>query len=96
MPELLTKYPDVALKIFKDAHIKCDKGVQPKILIHCPKQNFCSLPTGELCIYGIEDISKMNQLQPVDIFLSSAAILPFTLVAVLMLLFGILIGVKIK
>jgi hypothetical protein len=36
--------------------------VQPKILTKCPPERFCSLRTGEICVYGIADIPKMTQI----------------------------------
>jgi len=38
-----------------------------KILTKCPAERFCSLPTGEICVYGIGEISKMTQISWQDI-----------------------------
>jgi hypothetical protein len=62
MPEQITKHPDVTLKVLKGAGARCGEGVQPKILTKCPPERFCSLPTGEICVYGIADIPKMTQI----------------------------------
>lgn len=62
MPEQISKYPDVTLKVLKGAGAKCGEGVEPKILTQCPQENFCSLPTGEICVYGIEAIPQMTQI----------------------------------
>ncbi|MBP1751351.1 MAG: hypothetical protein H6Q57_187 [Geobacteraceae bacterium] len=62
MPEQISKYPDVTLQILKEAGARCGEGVERKILKKCPPSRFCSLPTGEVCIYGIEDIPLMTQI----------------------------------
>ena len=96
MPEIITKYPEVVLKVLKSADINCGSGTQPKILVNCPKQNFCSLPTGELCIYGIADIPQMTQIHALDVFLVPSFIIPFASLFVLIFLLGMITGVKIK
>lgn len=62
MPEQITKYPDVTLKVLKGAGARCGEGVEQKILTRCPKERFCSLPTGEICVYGISEVSEMTQI----------------------------------
>lgn len=62
MPEQVTKYPEITLKILKEAGARCGEGVERKILTKCPPKQFCALPTGELCVYGIEEIPKMTQV----------------------------------
>lgn len=62
MPEQITKYPEVTLQILKEAGARCGEGVKQKILTECPPQQFCALPTGEICVYGIEQIPEMTQL----------------------------------
>lgn len=96
MPEVVTKYPEIALKILKNANINCGSGTQPKILINCPKENFCSLPTGELCIYDIKDIPKMTQIHPLDVFFLPNSVILFASVFVMVFLLGIVAGIKIK
>jgi hypothetical protein len=96
MPELLTKYPEVALTVLKKANINCGGDAKPKILIHCPAQQFCSLPAGELCIYGIADIPQMSQIRPLDVFLLPDSILFFGLIFVFVFLIGLVVGIKIK
>lgn len=94
MPEMLTKHPDVVLKILKDAHIKCATGETQKILTTCPLDKFCSLPSGELCIYGIKDISQMSQISYFDILFTSHPLLAFSSLAIMIFLLGILAGKK--
>lgn len=62
MPEQISKYPDVTLKILKEAGAICGEGAAQKILTACPPERFCSLPTGEICVYGLDDIPKMTQI----------------------------------
>ncbi len=67
MPEQITKYPDVTLQVLSEAGAVCGKGAPPKILKQCPADRFCSLPTGEMCIYGIKDIPGMTQIAPAEL-----------------------------
>lgn len=64
MPEQITKYPDVTIKVLKEAGARCGEGLEQKILKQCPADRFCALPTGELCVYGIVDIHRMTQIKP--------------------------------
>ena len=96
MPELLTKYPDIALGILKSANVDCGSGTKPKILISCPKQNFCSLSTGELCVYGIADIPQMTQINSLDFFFQPISVILFASMFVLVFLLGMVAGIKIK
>lgn len=66
MPEIITKHPDIVLKLLQDAGAKCDTG-DAKILTHCPKEQFCSFKNGEICVYGINNITSMTQISSVDI-----------------------------
>ena len=67
MPEQITKYPEVTLQVLSEAGAVCGKGAPQKILKQCPNDRFCSLPTGEMCIYGIEDIPRMTQIAPAEL-----------------------------
>ena len=67
MPEQISKYPDVTMKILKEAGAVCAEGAPQKILTACPPERFCSLPTGEVCIYGIADIPEMTQITPQEL-----------------------------
>lgn len=62
MPEQITKYPEVTLQVLKGAGAVCGEGAPQKILTQCPPDRFCSLPTGEICVYGISDVSQMTQI----------------------------------
>ncbi len=62
MPEQISKYPEVTLKVLKGAGARCGEGLEQKILTRCPEERFCSLPTGEICVYGVGEISQMTQI----------------------------------
>lgn len=62
MPEQISKYPEVTLSVLKGAGARCGEGAKQQILTQCPAEQFCALPTGEICIYSIEQIPKMTQI----------------------------------
>jgi hypothetical protein len=62
MPEQISKYPDVTLQVLREAGGVCGQGAPQKILKQCPRDRFCSLKTGEICVYGIDEIPKMTQV----------------------------------
>jgi len=63
MPEVLTKYPDVVLRVLQGNEARCGPKATPRILKQCPRDRFCSLETGEICVYGLPDIPKMTQIR---------------------------------
>ena len=63
MPEVLSKYPDVVLRVLQGGGARCGEKAKPRILKRCPPKQFCSLPTGEICVYGLRDIPKMTQIR---------------------------------
>lgn len=67
MPEQITKYPDVTLRVLKGAGAVCGEGAPQKILTQCPAARFCALPTGEICVYGIDEIPTMTQISASDV-----------------------------
>ncbi len=99
MPELISKYPDIVLQILKEAGVECGTGIKQQILVNCPAEKFCSLPTGELCIYGLNDIPKMTQISGAELTNAAAgARSPFLTIEVIILVFimfivGIIIGI---
>jgi len=62
MPEVVTKHPDVVKQVLESAGARCGRGEPQKILTKCPPAQFCALPGGEVCIFGIDGISQMTQL----------------------------------
>jgi hypothetical protein len=67
MPEQISKYPDVTLKVLEGAGATCGRGAPQKILTRCPPDRFCALPTGEICVYGIAEIPRMTQIAPKEL-----------------------------
>jgi len=67
MPEVVTKYPEIVIKILREAGIECGTGAPQRILTACPAERFCSLPTGEICVYGLNEISKATQITMAEI-----------------------------
>jgi hypothetical protein len=66
MPEQLSKYPDVTLEVLKSAGAQCGEGAHREILTACPARNFCKLPGGEVCVYGLSQASSMTQISPAE------------------------------
>jgi hypothetical protein len=62
MPEQISKYPEVTLQVLRESGAICGQGAPQQILKQCPRDRFCSLRTGEICVYGINDIPKMTQI----------------------------------
>ncbi|MBI5275739.1 MAG: hypothetical protein HY854_04700 [Burkholderiales bacterium] len=62
MPEQLTKHPEVTLEVLKSGPASCGTGAPQEILKSCPKDRFCKLPGGEMCIYGLPEATKMTQV----------------------------------
>jgi hypothetical protein len=66
MPEQLTKHPEVTLQVLRSAGAACGEGAPQDILRQCPSQQFCKLPGGEVCIYGLGDAARMAQISTAD------------------------------
>lgn len=101
MPEILTKYPESALAVLKSAGAKCGIGIKQQILTNCPPEQFCHLPQGEVCVYGIKDITKMTQLNSSDLadFISNVPSIYSNFNIILLMiscLFGLFIGMLLK
>lgn len=62
MPEIVTKYPDIVLQILSETGAECGTGAVQKILTAYPSERFCSLPTEEICVYGLNEIPQMTQI----------------------------------
>jgi len=72
MPELISKYPEITLQILREAGARCGEGAEQRILTKCPPAQFCALPTGEVCVYGLDAIPQMTQITPREIARSVA------------------------
>ncbi|MDB4956673.1 MAG: hypothetical protein JWO36_4242 [Myxococcales bacterium] len=73
MPEILTKHPDIVIKVLESQGAQCGTGAKPKILTKCPPDKFCTLAGGELCVFGSRELGQMTQLTPTDVCKSSVA-----------------------
>lgn len=62
MPEVISKYPEVTIKVIKEAGLRCGKGAPQRILTKCPPERVCLAPCGEICVYGLDEISQMTQV----------------------------------
>lgn len=62
MPEQISKYPEVTLQVLRESGAVCGQGAPQNILKQCPRDRFCSLRSGEICVYGINEIPKMTQI----------------------------------
>ena len=62
MPEQISNYPDVTLQVLRESGAVCGQGAPQTILKQCPRDRFCSLKTGEICVYGINEVPKMTQI----------------------------------
>jgi hypothetical protein len=62
MPEVVTKHPDVVKEVLQSAGAKCGVGAPQQILNKCPREHFCALPGGEICVYSVDGVSDMTQL----------------------------------
>ena len=67
MPEVISKHPEITIKVLEGAGARCGSQFQPKILKNCPPERFCSLPTGEICVYGVPEIPQMTQISREDL-----------------------------
>ena len=95
MPEIITKYPDIVLQVLNEAGAKCGTGAVQRILTACPPEQFCSLPTGEICVYGVNEIPQMTQISSAEITqVVSAVPLPiFTSETILLVIATFAIGI---
>ena len=62
MPEQLTKHPEVTLQVLRSAGAKCGTQAPQEILTACPAERFCKLPGGEICVYGLNEATRMTQI----------------------------------
>jgi len=67
MPEILTKHPSVVIDVLESGGAECGDGLPQKILTQCPREAFCALPGGEMCVYGITEVSTMTQISEADL-----------------------------
>jgi len=62
MPDLMTRYPDTAQKVFESGRGQCTGDREPRILKDCPHNQLCVFPGGEVCVYGLNQIRRIPQM----------------------------------
>jgi hypothetical protein len=67
MPEVITKHPEIVKEVLASAGAKCGAGAPQKILTKCPPAQFCALPGGEICVYGVSGVPDMTQLSRAEL-----------------------------
>lgn len=92
MPEVMTKHPDIVIKVLESAGAKCGEGLPQKILKQCPVDQFCVLPKGEICVYSTQQLTNMTQIKPVDLVDSIFFTWPITLAILIVFFLGVIIG----
>lgn len=76
MPEVISKYPDVTLKVLRESGARCGEGEQQHILTNCPQERFCKLPTGEVCVLGVNELHLAQQVTPLSMVAQPVVLLP--------------------
>jgi hypothetical protein len=66
MPEQLTRHPEVTIQVLRSAGASCAEGAPQAILKSCPRESFCKLPGGEICVYGLDRAQAMTQFTAAD------------------------------
>jgi hypothetical protein len=67
VPEQITKHPDVTLQVLQGAGGRCGPGVPKNILTQCPSERFCAFSSGEVCVYGLDQIPQMTQITSAEL-----------------------------
>ena len=62
MPELITKHPDVLMTVLRGGGARCGPGQEQKILTKCRAERFCTTSSGEVCVFGLDEIRQMTQI----------------------------------
>lgn len=62
MPEVVTKYPTTLLTILRGGGARCGPDQTQKVLKRCPPERFCTTPTGEICVYGLDQVTDLQQI----------------------------------
>lgn len=92
MPEIITRYPDVTLKVLRESGARCGEGEQQQILTKCPKERFCKLPTGEVCVLGVGELLQAQQVTPATVVAQPFMFVPLAAVLVVLFFVGFVIG----
>jgi hypothetical protein len=74
MPEVISKHPEITMQVLQGAAgVTCGAEAQQRILTQCPQERFCATPTGEICVYGLNEIPQMTQINRSDLMRIIAA-----------------------
>jgi hypothetical protein len=73
MPEVISKHPEVTIQVLQGAGAACGEGAPQRILTKCPPERFCATSTGEICVYGLNEIPQMTQIESRDLMQAFAA-----------------------
>lgn len=92
MPEIISKYPNVTLKVLREAGAQCGQGLPQKILTKCPQDRFCALSTGEVCVLGVNELTRAQQVTPGAVFLQPLFLVPGILLTILVFVIGAAFG----
>jgi hypothetical protein len=92
MPEILTKHPDTVIQILNESGAKCGMGAPQQILTSCPPSRFCSMPTGEVCIYGLDEIRSMTQITPSEIVRAAGTSMIFSPELIITIFLALAVG----
>jgi hypothetical protein len=99
MPEIITKYPETALKILDESGMECATGATQQILTSCPPNRFCTSSVGEICVYGLDEIPQMTQVSTQEIaeVVSAPIISAETLIMITVALaLGVILGLTLS
>jgi hypothetical protein len=67
VPEQISKYPDITIQVLREGGAQCGSGVEKKILKACPSERFCAFPSGEICVFGLNQVEQMTQIKPQEL-----------------------------
>ena len=76
MPEVISKHPEITLRVLQGAGARCGEGAPQMILRQCPRERFCATPVGEICVYGLDEIPQMTQISPAEIIAAVGGAVP--------------------
>ena len=67
MPDVLAKHPDVVIQVLQSQGATCGAAGEPQILKDCPREAFCRLQGGELCVLGVDQVARSTQITAEDL-----------------------------
>lgn len=94
MPEIISKYPDLAIKALNEGGGRCGEGITQHILTKCPPERFCRIKNIEVCVYGINEIHKTQQITTLTLLAQPPLYFPLVAIVVVVFVVGLFIGWK--